>query len=179
MRERRRCGPFTRGWKGPCEWAWKPAGSRSGSSGCWRSWDTSCGSEMRGGFGSCGAEAKDRPARCRTCCESAGGESFSADVGAHAAERDGRQLLLHRQKLVAHAHAGEEPVAALAVNQGVQRKRKSVERSEGERAGVVAATGLDGAAASRVARDAGSIGGSKSQNWTARCAEAERGRRCG
>jgi hypothetical protein len=28
-----------RDWKGPYEWGSKPAGSRSGSSGCWRSWD--------------------------------------------------------------------------------------------------------------------------------------------
>ena len=31
----------------PCEWEWRPAGTRAGSSGCWVSCRSSCGSEMQ------------------------------------------------------------------------------------------------------------------------------------
>ena len=41
-----------------------------------------------------------------------------------AAERDDRQLLLHRHKLVRMRTQVKNQLQALALNQGVQRKRK-------------------------------------------------------
>ncbi len=53
-----------------------------------------------------------------------GGGSLSADLGAYGAERDARQLLLHRHKLVRMRTQVKNQLQALALNQGVQRKWK-------------------------------------------------------
>src|SRR3974390_1537288 len=40
-------GPFMQGCRDQCGWASRPRDTRAGSSACWPSWDTSCGSATR------------------------------------------------------------------------------------------------------------------------------------
>ncbi len=88
-----------------------------------RDMDRGCGEDPR----QLRAEAEDRPARCRAAAEASGGGSLSADLGADGAERDARQLLLHRHNvfpLVRMRTQVKNQLQALALNQGVQRKWK-------------------------------------------------------
>src|ERR1700680_1767793 len=178
MRERRKCGPFTRGWKGPYEWASKPAGSRSGSSGCWRSWDTGCGSETQGRFAPVASGSKR--ARCRTAAEASGGGSLSADLGAHGGRARRAAVAVASSQAGEHAHAGEEPVAGAGAESGCATEEEAVERSGKKTAGVVAATALGEPTESRVATAARSTGGVDRRSWTARWPNRPmRGRRRG
>jgi hypothetical protein len=57
------------------------------------------------------------PRQLRAEAEASGGRSFSADLGAHSSQRDDRQLLLHRHKLVRKQVKNQ--LQAPALNQGV------------------------------------------------------------
>src|ERR1700681_3253733 len=76
-----------------------------------------------------------------------------------AAERDDRQLLLHRHELVRIRTQVKNQLQALALNQGVQRKWKLWSQVGKEAAGVVAAVALGKSAESGVAAAVRSTGG--------------------
>ena len=71
------------------------------------------------------AQAEDRPSRCRSCCCSCCWRVGFRAYGCRAPEqRDTRQLLLHRHKLVGMRRQVKNELQHLALNQGVQQKRK-------------------------------------------------------
>jgi transposase len=75
-----------------------------------------------------------------------------------AAERDDRQLLLHRHKLVRMRTQVKNQLQALALNQGVQPEAEAVEQDGKRAAGVVAAAALGQPAESGIAAVARSTG---------------------
>jgi len=72
-------------------------------------------------------------------------------------QRDTRQLLLHRHKLVQMRRQVKNELQHLALNQGVQQKRKLWSAAGRKRAGRAAADGLDGTATPGFAGVAGRV----------------------
>ena len=132
MWHREEAGAFYGRWRARCGWGWKPAGTRRGSSGCWgvgtRVVDGRRGEDSHAGH----AEAEDGPARRGASFAVAEGREFSADLGAQLEERDARQLLLHRHKLVQARTRVKNQLQALALNQGLQKKKLWTASGAGE-----------------------------------------------
>ena len=68
------------------------------------------------------AEAEARPASGEADSEADGGESLSHDLDSDVAERDLRQLLMHRHHLVRMRTRVKNQLQHIALNQGVQQK---------------------------------------------------------
>src|ERR1700690_142882 len=85
------------------------------------------------------AEAEDRPARCGTADEAAGGGSLSADLGTPGRRARRPAVGVASSQASAHAHAGEEPVAGTGAQSGHATEVEAVERGGEEAAGVVTA----------------------------------------
>ena len=108
-----------------CEWGSKPRDTRTGSRRCWRNWGTSCGWAMRRRFGRrwCASRRRMRGTR-RTCWICCARIAFRTIWRPSPAERDLRQLVWHRQKLVWMRGAVKNQMHALAMGEGVCRKKK-------------------------------------------------------
>ena len=74
------------------------------------------------------------------------------------AERDLRQLLMHRHQLVRMRARVKNQLQHIALNQGLQKKRQAVDQGGDEVAAGAGAGTLDAAAARHVAGDAGRVG---------------------
>ncbi len=111
--------------QGRCEWASKPPGTRAGSSGCWRSWGTSCGSGMRPQIrASMVRKQKTDERDAAHVLQLLLSERFPRIWRPSLEERDLRQLVWHRQKLVWMRNAVGNQLHALAMGEGVCRKKK-------------------------------------------------------
>ena len=85
-----------------------------------RAVDRRCGADP----GLDGAQAEDRRARRGPSAAAAGGRPLPAHLAADLAERDLRQLVWHRQKLVWMRNAVGNQLHALAMGEGVCRKKQ-------------------------------------------------------
>lgn len=92
-------------------------------------------------------------------------------------QRDLRQLLIHRHKLVGMRRQVKNQLQHLALNQGVQQKRKLWTQAGRKLLERVAADGLDGTATGRAAETAGQSGPQRRRAGSS--GEAGGGERCG
>ena len=94
----------------------------SGSSGCWRNWASSYGSEIRRRLRRSGCESRRRTAWMPSCCCSCCWRIAFLGCGYPSAEnRDLRQLLWHRHRLVQIRTRVKNQLQAIALNEGVRR----------------------------------------------------------
>ena len=88
-------------------------------------WALSCGWAMRARSGPWKCASRRRTVAMRSCCCSCCWRIAFPRYGCRALEqRDTRQLLLHRHKLVGMRRQVKNELQHLALNQGVQQKRK-------------------------------------------------------
>ena len=92
------------------------------------------------------------------------------------AERDQRQLLMHRHKLVRMRAQVKNQLQHIALNQGQQKKRQLWTKAGRELLEQSAAGALDGAAAGRSAALAGSARTAIAKVWSGRCEQAAEAR---
>ena len=109
--------------------AWSRRGIASGSWSWWRSWGTKCGSEDAAKIRASEVrqqkhDRRDAALLLRLLCE----KRFPRIWTPSSEERDARQLLIHRHKLVRLRRAGEERTAASGDEPGMQKKRRLSER---------------------------------------------------
>src|ERR1035438_7643213 len=112
-------------WRGRGWWAWRRAATRCGSSACWLRCISSCAWAMRARSGPWRCASRRRigamPHCCCACCWRI---AFPRCGCRRWRQRDTRQLLLHRHKLVGMRRQVKNELQHLALNQGVQQKRK-------------------------------------------------------
>src|SRR5271157_4363989 len=123
---RRRCKPSTSVGRVGHGSGSKPRFPRYGSSGCWPSAGTNCGWGMRprSGRRRCGSRRRIPPCGTEHLLDLLLTNRFPRIWVPPVAERDLRQLLVHRMKLVRVRTLVKNQLHALAMSQGVCRKRK-------------------------------------------------------
>jgi len=119
---------FYRNWRSEesaCAWGWKPPAIHAGSSGYWQNWASSCGSAMR-------RKSKPNESTSRRpiatmlnfCCSLLLDNNFPKIWVPSPENRDLRQLLWHRHRLVQMRTRIMNQLQALAMNEGQRRKKK-------------------------------------------------------
>ena len=114
-----------------------------------RTVDGGCGQDSGGG----GAQAEDGCAGCGASVGAAAQPALSEDLAAVGAERDLRQLVWHRQKLVWMRGAVKNQMHALAMGEGVCRKKKLFTAKGRAGTGGAGAGAVGELSAARVAAD--------------------------
>ncbi len=116
---------FYRDLQDRCGWASKPPVRFTGSSGCWRNWVTNFGSGTRRRFAPAKCASRRpmnaMPGSFSICCWR---NAFRKSGSPPPSERDLRQLLWHRHKLVCMRTMLGNQLHALAMSEGLCRKRK-------------------------------------------------------
>jgi len=114
-----------RGWPRPCGWGSKPPGTRAGSNACWANWDTRLwigdAAQIRA---SMVRKQKTDARDAAHLLELLRSDRFPRIWRPSLEERDLRQLVWHRQKLVWMRNAVGNQLHALAMGEGVCRKKK-------------------------------------------------------
>ena len=106
-------------------WGSRRPDTRFGSRRCWRSWGTRCGWAMRPRFVPRWCASRRLTSGMRRICWSCWWRNGFRGSGCRSlAERDLRQLVWHRQKLVWMRGAVKNQLHALAMGEGVCRKKK-------------------------------------------------------
>ena len=115
---------FDRGLCSPAVMASRPAGTRSGWNGCWRSWAMNCEWAMRAIRAMEVRKQKTDRRDAELLLKLLQEGSFPQVWVPSMEQRDTRQLLLHRHKLVSVRRQIKNQLQHLALNQGIQQKRK-------------------------------------------------------
>src|SRR5437879_7670602 len=106
-----------------CGLGWKPVGMRAGLSGYSPSCSLNCGSGMQRDPHQTGAQTENRSPGCRAATATPDRRPLSTNLVADEENRDLRQLLWHRHRLVQMRTRIMNQLHVLALNEGVRRKK--------------------------------------------------------